>query len=531
MRASLGELNDSFDIVVVGAGVHGAFAALDAARRGLRVALVEQGDFGAGTSANSLRIAHGGLRYLGRGDLRRMRESIRERAMLMRLAPHLLRPLPCALPLSRPALRSAYAAVLRVNDVAAARIGGQPRLPRSRTLGIAEMHALAGREWWGDSTAAALWHDALIASPERLVIMLVREAIAYGARARNYTRAASVLTDSRSRAHGVAVVSDEGSAEVRARVVLDATGRAGAELLGTAQPCAWAEGWNAVLSRPAQRVAVAIPFPVEGRALFAVPWRGRTVLGTGYAPARDADAMPAPRLDQVGPLRERARTLIGAANRGRPELSISEDEVTLVQAGVLPMARDRGAAGVELLDKPLLIDHEARGGPGGVVTMIGVKWTTARAVAERAITLCERLAFGRARGSLPPAAPLCGEHAESGRGVGDEIRALYGPLAGEIAALCAANARLAEPVDERSASGAAAGIIGAQVVHAVRKEGAVQLEDVLMRRTDAATAGWPGEALVRGAARLMAEEKGWSDERVRSEIGRVSAIFGRKMSL
>ncbi len=560
MRGSLAELEARFDLLVVGGGIHGAFATLEAARRGLRVLLLEGGDFGSGTSGNSLRIAHGGLRYLARGDLPRMRESIRERAALMRLAPHLVHPLPCVLPLSGRARAPVYATALRVNDLAVSAMAGDgAALPRGHVLGERAMRELAGIEWWGTARHAALWYDALITSPERLLIMVLREATSRGAVVRNYTSAEALLRDKAGNVRGV-LANDAATGQrfdLQARLVLNATATGTADLIGDsgAEPCAWADGWNVVLRRPAPAAAVAIKHPSEPRWLFAVPWHDHVVLGTSYAarpPSGDGAAIHAPRAPGKGLLGERARSLIRAANTSLPALGLRDDEIVLVHAGVLPMARDLGGRGVALLDRALLIDHGRGGTNQGLISMVGVKWTTARRVAERAVDLCElRLRPGQRHGTPDRTPALCAQRRNAiefrgsetvgsvgtlgmtegagrqvdasppvHRGVSTEgLVALYGPLASEVLAMANAEPELAEPL----APGC--GSIGAQVAHAFRCEGAVHLTDALIRRTDIACRGWPGERVVRRAAEIAAGVMGWNDHGMRGEVSQVQQLL------
>lgn len=563
MRSSPVNLEGQFDILIVGGGIHGAFATLESARRGLRVLLLEGGDFGSGTSGNSLRIAHGGLRYLARGDLPRMRESIRERATLMRLAPHLVRPLPCVLPLAGASRVPAYAAALRINDLAVRAIAGDgAALPPGSVLGELRMRDVAGSEWWGAARQAALWYDALIISPERLLIMVLREAISHGAAVRNYAPVDSLLRDQSGQVQGVqshdALTGERH--EFRARVVLNATATGTAALIGDpgAEPCAWADGWNVVLRRSGPTAALALAHPTEPRLLFVVPWRDHVVLGTSYAARRPTGAgappIRAPRAPGDGLLGERARALIRDANASLPALHLREDEVVLAHAGVLPMTRDLGRRGVVLLDRALLIDHARTGRNPGLISMVGVKWTTARRVAQRAVDMCERHLHPRGRRRVPGRMePLCARAKGAGVAPGgsevkptadevpgwrertghladgsrqaaqlqaaDSLPDLYGPLAWEVTEMARAEPGLLEPL----APGCRA--IGAQVAHAFRREGAVHLTDALMRRTDVGAVGWPGEEAVRRAAEIAAGIMGWNDDRTREEVHEVRQLL------
>ncbi|HSB56072.1 MAG TPA: FAD-dependent oxidoreductase, partial [Gemmatimonadales bacterium] len=163
------------DLLVIGGGIQGATIAWDAALRGLRVALVERDQFGAATSANSLRIVHGGLRYLSRGDLPRMRESIRERSTLLRIAPGLVEPLGVAIPTGAPGYpgRTAMALALRLNDLVSAgrnrHLLSSSHIPPGRLVSPAELAELCPPLRQIGSRGGALWHDARMSHPERLI--------------------------------------------------------------------------------------------------------------------------------------------------------------------------------------------------------------------------------------------------------------------------------------------------------------------------------------------------------------------------
>ena len=232
MRRDIPRLADtSFDLLVVGAGIFGACAAWDASLRGLSVAVVDQDDFGAATSANSLRIVHGGLRYLARGDFQRMRESIKERSTLLRIAPGLVQPLAVLVPTyGRGAQsRTAYGAALRVNDlISRGRNRGldlAAQIPGGRLVSRDE--CLASFRWFPRQglTGGAVWYDAQLKHPERLTLSFLKSAASLGAQPVNYLRVDRLLARS-GVVRGARVTDRLTGAEldVRARAVLVAAG-------------------------------------------------------------------------------------------------------------------------------------------------------------------------------------------------------------------------------------------------------------------------------------------------------------------
>ncbi len=388
-RDAQGLAGEEFDLVVVGGGVYGIMVALEAARRALRPLLLERGDFGAATSHNSLRIVHGGLRYLQTLDLPRFRESVVERRWFLRHFPDLVEPLPCLMPLYGDGLRRPWPmrAALALNDTLSPRrnagVRTDRRLAASRVLGVR-----ATRELYLDIDpsglkGAALWHDAFIPNVPRLLIEALNWACAHGARALNYVEArALVLKQDRIAGLRARDLVSGAELEVRAGVVLNAAGpwapefatACDADARGLFQPSL---AWNVVFERPApvpHGLAVQARRP-GARTYFLVPWKGVLLAGTGHAPWNAGPDDP--RL--LGDLLE---AFVTDLNEAVPGLDLGRGEVARVFAGLLP-ARRPGSA--ELTARPVTLDHKARGGPSGLFSLSGIKLTTSRRVADKVL--------------------------------------------------------------------------------------------------------------------------------------------------
>ena len=519
-----------FDLVIIGAGIHGAFAAWDAALRGFRVALIDRGDFGGATSSNSMKIAHGGLRYLQHADVARAWQSARERAFLFCLAPDLVKPLPCVLPTRGHGTHGPLAlhAGLVLNDAVtalAAIRGCDVQLPRNRVLSRDEYRASAGAFAVVDAGGGALWHDGLITCTERVLIGVVGAAIAAGAVASNHVEATEVLT-AEGRTSGVRARTAEGDRfDIRARAVLNAAGPWAVRFASAPDAPAFPaiRSCNVIVSRPPERVAAAVPAAV-GRLLFTVPWREHTIVGTTQTAQNQPSLSPA---DVEGD----ARSLIAQLNAALPSLGLGEEEVTFVHAGVLPGTSPApGRLANTPADRPVLIDHAAEG-RRGLVTMAGVKWTTARRVAELAIDMCGRhLGMPRTTPAIPrmlraarrmsPARVLGTPDAVS-PDVGARLYAMYGPYASEVLAIARAEPALARPLAEGTAT------IGAEIAHAARHEMAHTLEDAVLRRTELGSARYPGNAAVSAAAAILGKELGWTDDRRAREIAELRQRYPR----
>ena len=410
------------DLLVIGGGILGACLAWDAALRGLTVALVERGEFGGATSANSLRIVHGGLRYLARGDLARMRESVRERSTLLRIAPGLVHPLPVAVPTGIPGYprRSTLGLALALNDLLSARRNRRllpvRHLPRGRLLAPADFARLCPGMGSLARGGGALWYDARLSRPEQLVRAFVRSATDHGAVAVDYA-CAERFTSMGGRVLSVAITHGHSGAglEVAAAEVVVAAGPWTREVLARASGADPAPrmgprhglALNLVIGRRLAEAAIGVRSerpaaedPIGGgrRFLFLAPQEETTLLGTWYGVADGGEP-------DAG-LERGSRMLLEDVNRACPDLGLTQADIVGRQWGRLPLEASRGGRPGPLADRPLLQGPRELGLANlhGVET---VKFTTARAVAEAVIDrVAARLPgrYGRSRSAEVPLA-------------------------------------------------------------------------------------------------------------------------------
>jgi glycerol-3-phosphate dehydrogenase len=549
MKRNLAQLGaTAYDLAIIGGGIHGAYAAWDAALRGLTVALVEQADFGHATSANSQRIVHGGLRYLQRLDFARMRQSIRERRTLLRSAPHLVRPLPCLMPTyaRRFPGRQAMGAALAVDRLLSCDrnrgLGATSRLPHGRLVSAAECLERAPGLPTAGLDGGALWYDAQILDSERLTLAVVQSAADAGADVANHVR---VTGPAMAGSRGVAA-ADELTGEpfaIEARMVLNAAGPWASAVLASFRqenprrtassslPAHRVQGICLVTRRLPNAAALAVaspdPDPRLDGLLFLVPWRDDlSLVGCAY-PEHDGDPRAA-----FAPDAEIER-LLAHVNRAYPPAALTRNDVKWACAGLLPTTPAPPGTRPALEQHPRLVDHEAEDGIPGLVSMVGVKYTTARLVASAAIDqVMERL--GRPRTpSRTAREPLHGGAiADLASFTADLVRerphdlpatALH-RLAGTHGTGCRAvlDTIAAEPEAGEALPGAPA-VLRAEVIHAARHEMAMTLDDVVFRRTSLAIAGDPAAEAVIAATSILAREHGWSRERVASEQSRTAA--------
>ena len=361
-----------WDVLVIGGGATGLGCAVDAAARGLRTALVERGDFAHGTSSRSTKLAHGGVRYLRAGQFALVAQSLRERERLTSNAPALVHDTPFIVPAYRDWERAWYGAGLVMYGVLAP-AGGATRL-LSRNDVSTRLPALRRAGLRG----GVLYHDGQF-DDARLALSLAHTAVRLGATAANYVRVVE-LTRSGGRVSGAAAVDVETGAmmDIPARVVINATGT-GVDVVrrmedqGAGEMMRASRGAHIVLERsfcPGNE-AVMIPRTDDGRVLFAIPWRGRLLVGTTDTAATDIGDTPLPTRDDVDFLLEHAARYL--------ETAPAVGDVRSTFAGLRPLLSGAGSTA------SLRRDHRVTVSPGGMVTIAGGKWTTFRLMAEHAV--------------------------------------------------------------------------------------------------------------------------------------------------
>jgi glycerol-3-phosphate dehydrogenase len=528
-----------FDVVVVGAGFYGALAAWDAVLRGLSVALIDKGDYGSGTSFNNFKTLHGGLRSLQSMNLRQMRLFIRERRALARVAPHLVRPMPFVVPTYAHPLRAAQTmrVVLAFNDAMSSdRHEGVAdpalQLPAGRVISRADCLQLNPLIDPSGVTGGAIWHDYQMHNTDRMTFSFIKSAAARGAVVANYVHATGVLRKG-ARIEGVRVADRLAATQfdLRATAVINATG-------------AWAGTFLDLLGRvttkPAPRLSRAMNFITRrvdiaqgcggragGRFLFLVPWRDVSIVGTSH----DAYAGPT---DRVAVTAEDIDGFFSAIGEAFPNAQLSARDVRLVHRGLLPMVQGNRHH-VKLLRESEVVDH-TKDGAAGLISMFGVRYTTARHTAAQAVdAVCKQ------RGDSTPPASRTDHTPVAGGAIGSKesfVRAVmlrdvagasketlqrlaltYGTQYNEVLDLLHENPSLAEPLGTRC------GVTAAEILHATRHESALRLTDALVRRTEAGSAGHPGDDAVARAATIMARELHWNAARLEAEIDEVNDFY------
>ncbi len=550
MRRDLSALADqSFDVLVIGGGIHGACVAWEAALRGLSVALVEQADFASGTSANSLKVIHGGLRYLQTADVRRMRQSIKERQTLMRIAPHLVHPLPVLVPTYGHGLKGkeAMTVAMKMNDV----ISGDRNLP----LKDPQKHIPPGQHLskaaclqqlpdlpQSGLTGAALFYDAQVYNSEQLVLAFIQSAAQRGAQVANYARVVE-LCQQNGRMTG-AIVQDQLNASnerahtasrftIKAKTIINASGPWIDGLIAqakglTAPPQALAKAMNLV-TRPLfgsqQKHAIGITGRAPGSRLFFIaPWRGKSLVGTWYGPNHEGTHPPTATSTEI-------QAFITEINQAYPTFNLTAEDVEWVHSGLLPSDGISAKTDDMKLTKSFqLIDHRADGFQG-LLSVKGVKYTTARDLARKAVDW----AFRDRQMSVPPSyshkTPLQGGAIASFDELMTQATNTYSPqISSEALRRLVYNYGSAyEEVLQEAVSNSGAfvtenralserEVLVAEVKYSLKNTMPQTLSDVVFRRTELGAAGHPGNEALRLCSDVMAEALGWRLERKHAEV-------------
>jgi len=401
--------SQTHDLIIIGGGIYGAMLMLEACKAGLKPLMIDRSDFGGQTSFNNLRIVHGGLRYLQSAHLSRFHESVRERQWFLKTFPELVFPISCLMPLYGQLMKNKLTlkAALSINDV----------LSRKRNRGVAQSHHLANgqilsvsetiKQFPGVRTAglkgAALWYDAVMPDCHRILMETIRWSVAAQGSALNYVSANELIT-SGNKTVGIIATDEIGKEqfELRSDVVINATGPACLETASRLDRLVQdlyvpSLAWNLLLDRePLSTGAVAVQAPgTDSQVYFAHSLNGRLLFGTGHQPVSDrCDASISPAsLDRM----------LSDINRAIPGMALTTADILHVFQGQLPVKKSNST---QLCDEARIVDHSSEGGPSGLYSLSGVKFTTARSTAQSLIsTIRQTHSFAKRENHLFPDRP------------------------------------------------------------------------------------------------------------------------------
>jgi len=550
MKRDINDLiNDTYDLIIIGGGIAGAFAAWDAALRGLSVALIEKNDFGAATSAASGKLIHGGIRFMQYGALNRVIESLHERMILRRIAPHMIQKVPFIIPTFGHLMKGRE--VLKIGMTVYEflsrnkRNSGDPRdvLPVHRMLNRRQVIELEEGLASSDLNGGILFYECQMHNPERLTLSVAFAALEAGAQIANYVEVTDFKV-MKNRVCGVRAldrITGE-QFEINAKVVLNATGpwlRILLDKLGEHRPTLalrYSKGIHIVTRPITRKHALALTtrhrsaetlLQRGGRHYFIIPWRGRSLIGTTNEPF---DGDPGKKMvtetDIAG--------LIQDVNAAYPAGKLAREDVLAQYGGLYIDEEIHALKGYQGGRKDWIIDHARQDKIEGLISCVCVKYTTARKLAQRTINVIfEKLGYAPSDcrteqnsvygGCIEQLDGLLDEAAHHNDVLDEDIsRQLvlnYGDRHREI---CTYSRDYPDWCD-RVHQGLP--VIRAQIVHAVKEEMAQNLSDVIFRRTGIGTVGYPGESCLRLCAEIIAKELNWTENRMQEELAEVKDVF------
>ena len=391
IRDPAGFADNTYDLIIIGGGIYGVMLSFEASKRGLKSLLLEKADFGGATTANTLRIIHGGFRYLQHLDFQRFRDSVAERGWFLKTFPDLVKPLPCIMPLYVKGLRrpSVLRLALGINDFLSRRrnvgVSSNGHLPNGRIIGTDEIDDICPLIYSADAVGGAVWYDAFMLDSERIVIELLERSCENGSRALNKVIAEELLLE-RNKVRGVSARDLENDTihKFRSDVVINAAGpwcREVAAKFDRDIPELFLDSiaWNVLFNKPATSShAVAVkPQKPNSRTYFLVPWKNKLLVGTGHAPWQNGIENPIPGDAMLN-------SFIDDLNFAVPELNVGFKDIEHVFSGLLPVKK---SGSVNLTRREVILNHADHGGPRGFYSISGVKFTTSRLVAEKTLQL------------------------------------------------------------------------------------------------------------------------------------------------
>ena len=544
----LNNLKKEYDVIIIGGGIYGATLLWEAACRGLSAVLIEKGDFCSATSSNSLKIIHGGLRYLQSLDLKRIRESANEQNFLIKIAPHLIQPLACVIPTYSKIKTSKLAMALAFKSyeiICHTYKSNHEKLPSGRILSNKELRGKIPILKPHGATGGALWYDALNFNSERLTLEFILSACDHGADAFNYMEFQNLILR-KNTVKGVQAYDklSRQKLTIIGKLVINAAGPWVNQIYEKINPTPrkkspfqFAKAANLIIPRVFSEYAFGLSMPnpsiddlsQSNRYFFFVPWRGSTMIGTWYFAYNGSP-------DEAALNEEEYFKCIRQVQRLIPDADIQEDEVCFVHSGLVATDAPYGNNKFELKNRYALIDHSVNGGPNGLFSVLGIKYTTARDVAAKTIDLVSK----KLNRTISPG--LRGNHLRAGEGIGNIEKFIQGLMNStnilsketikhlslnfgqkyfEIEKLIYGDAELGRLIPGSKEA------IAAELCYCIKNEFAYHLSDLLLRRTDIGSMKKPKDETIEFSANFMAKEMGWSESQKQDEISSLKNFYNK----
>ena len=509
----------TFDLIIIGAGINGAGIARDAAMRGLKVLVLDKGDVGSGTSSWSTRLIHGGLRYFEHGEFGLVRESLREREILLRIASHLVAPIPILIPIYKDGSRGRL--TIRAGMIAYDLLSSGKTLPHHQMLSRAEtLQRCPGLEP-EDLVGGAVYYDCQVEFAERLVLENILSSKEHRAEVLTYARVTNV-------GEGIVEFVTRGSDEVksaRAQLVVNASGPWVDTLVQDSERLIGGTKGSHIVVRPfagSPSLAIYVEAEADRRPFFVIPWNNNYLIGT-------TDNRFEGDLDQVRSELWEVDYLISETNRAFPKAELKHESVLYTYSGVRPLPFTAGSDERRITRQHFIREHNK---DKKLLSIVGGKLTTYRSLAEECVDMVFRKLDKRSPRCLTAEAGLQGA-AELvslnevltpppfSYAITKRLSHIYGAKVGELVRRCNAQPELAHVFNK------AGDAIAAEIVFAFEVEGAVTLADCLLRRT---MLGLNPDLAIGddvSAAEIAKQYLGWRDKRAKDEVAEYRAEIER----
>jgi len=532
---------ETFDVIVIGGGITGASVAYESATRGLKVALLECKDFSWATSAVTSKLIHGGMRYLANGEIRLVRESLRERRVLENIAPNFVYPVPVMMTHNSTQFKNnkwvVKAGMLMYDALSYDKSftwDRSKKIPMHKTISRQDVLESEPNVRAAGLTGASIFYDCSSIFPERLTLAFIKSAVAYGAKVSNYTRVTGFCLDDAHKVTGVQVQDTLNGTchEIKGTLTINCGGPWADIVLGLAKSnsngCTLrrSEGIHIITGKKllSGKYVVGSMTP-GGRHIFLIPWRRHTLIGT-----TDKPFIGNP--DEYHVTRQSIDELIAEVNASFGDGTLGFADVQHTFGGLRPLVEEQTEETYTCSRRYEIYDN-AEEGLNGLLTVEGGKYTTSRRLAENCLKIVA------AKLGRPLGQSITGKHHLSGCAIRDLNNFLltimrdhkdfaehtldylgknYGTEHDAIIKLAREDAALAEVIN-------ADGEILAQVTYAIRQEMARTLSDIVMRRTGIGTLGDPGEELLQKVAALAARELNWDADKIKREIADVTNLL------
>lgn len=520
--SDISEIN--FDAVIIGAGVNGAGIARDAAMRGLRVLVLDKGDVGGGTTSWSSRLIHGGLRYLEYGEISLVRESLREREKLFRIAPHLVKPLPLLIPIYEDSRRGSL--MIRAGMIAYDILSFDKSLERHRFLSREEALKRAPALEAKGLKKAALYYDAQVEFAERLAVENILSVIGNGATLLTYCRVNKILFD-KNRVQGVEFTDllTGSSHQARSGLIVNAAGPWIDEVLrnegfNIERLIGGTKGSHIIVNvfEGAPRDALYTEAKEDGRPFFIIPWNNLFLIGT-------TDIHYEGNLDNIIADESEIDYLLRETNNVLASANLKRDDVLYTYSGIrpLPFVKNEKEAGITR--RHFIYDHAPK--IEGLLSIVGGKLTTYRNLAQQTVNkmykklnrsspFCKTAKIALPGASVEDFKTFCAEFKTKNKHLPEKLverlLKVYGSRAEEVLELAQDNNELHEVFDEETCA------IKAEVVYSFTREMALNLSDCLLRRTMVGLNSRCGIGADEDVAKTAQKFLGWNEKRANGEV-------------